>query len=257
MDRGAAAAAQGLFDHLGQVQRPGERLFGAAPQDGGGDAARLALVAVELEDMGQRAVVPAVDDVRRGLALVGHPHVQRPVAHEGKAALGLVQLHRRHADVEHHPVQLRLAAPGERSSQARERRADQTELARKVVGDRVRMRLHRRIAVEGDDGRAGSKDGAGVAAGAEGGVDDHIAGPRGQGLQHLGQQDGSVRAHAPSPPGRRPASSALRPASPRSRTACRASARRSSRRAFQRARSQIWKRDPRPTITTSSPRPAS
>ena len=36
---------------------------------------------------------------------------------------------------------------------------------------------------------------------------------------YAGQKDGGVRAHAPSPPGRRPASSALRPASPRSRTA--------------------------------------
>ena len=45
------------------------------------------------------------------------------------------------------------------------------------------------------------------------------AGARLQRLDHFFQQDRRVRAHAPSPPGRRPASSALRPASPRSRTA--------------------------------------
>ena len=223
MDRRPPAAAQRLFDHGSQIQRPLERLFHPAAQDGRGDPARLALVAVQFEDVSHRPVVPAVDDVGGGLARIAHPHVQRTVAHEGKAALGLVQLHRGNPNVEHHTVQPRLAAVGKGLGQTGEGCTHQPELARIVVGHSLGMRLHRRIAIEGDHCRAGRQNRAGIAAGPEGGVDDHIAGNRSQGLDHFGQQDGGV--------GRR------HPASPF--MTCRARARRALRRAFQRARSQI------------------
>ena len=48
---------------------------------------------------------------------LGHAHVERAVGAEGKAAIGLVELHRRDADVEHDAVDLRLGEfvePGER-----------------------------------------------------------------------------------------------------------------------------------------------
>ena len=45
-----------------------------------------------------------VDQIGGGRALGAHAHVQRAVAHEGKAALGLVQLHGGDAEVEGHAV---------------------------------------------------------------------------------------------------------------------------------------------------------
>ena len=41
-----------------------------------------------------------------GRSALRHAHVERPVAAEGKAALGLVELHGGNADVEHHAIDL-------------------------------------------------------------------------------------------------------------------------------------------------------
>ena len=131
---------------------------------------------------------------------IAHTHVQRPVAHEGEAALGLIQLHRRDADIEDSAVQLSLAALGEGLRQSREGGADQLELARPCGGDRVGVRLDGRVAVQTDDLGAALQNGAGIAAGAEGGVDDHVAGLRVQGFKNFGQQDGGVRRRHAAPP---------------------------------------------------------
>ena len=69
MDRLAATSAQGLFDHGGEVEGAGERRLDPAAQDGRGDPARLPLVAILFQDMGQRAVIPGVDDVGGAVAL--------------------------------------------------------------------------------------------------------------------------------------------------------------------------------------------
>ncbi|MNN24592.1 hypothetical protein D3C81_1380300 [compost metagenome] len=175
VDRRAATTAQGLFDHLGQIQGAAERLLDAAAQDGGGHPTRLTLVAVLLEDMGQRPVIPSVDEIGGGRPRVAHPHIQRPVAHEGEAALGLIQLHGRDANIEDSAVQLSLAALGEGLGQAREGGADQLELARIGGGDGVGVRLNRRVAVQTDDLGPAIQNSASVAASAEGGVDDDIA----------------------------------------------------------------------------------
>ena len=56
------------------------------------------------EDAGEIAGLEAVDDFGRTHPGLGHPHVERTFGAEGKAALGLVELHRGNADVEHHAV---------------------------------------------------------------------------------------------------------------------------------------------------------
>jgi hypothetical protein len=43
------------------------------------------------------------------------------------------------------------------------------------------------------DARAGRQDAPGIAARAEGAIDDHVAGPRGERLHHLVEEDGNVR----------------------------------------------------------------
>ena len=105
MDLGAAAAAQRLLDELGQVQGAGEGLLGAAADDGarrcGGSRAP------RRRRRGCGPARPARRSLTRSAAVgpsARHAHVQRPVAHEGEAALGLVELHGRDAEVEDHAV---------------------------------------------------------------------------------------------------------------------------------------------------------
>ncbi|MNE78201.1 hypothetical protein D3C80_1745810 [compost metagenome] len=74
------------------------------------------------------------------------------------------------------------------------------KLARIGGGHRVGVRLDRRVAIQTDDLGAAIQNGAGIAAGAEGGVDDDIAGLRVQGFKNFGQQDGSVRRRHAAPP---------------------------------------------------------
>jgi len=73
--------------------------------DRAGEAARGALLAVIIEDVGQRFLFRLVDDLGRAAAPPFHPHVERSVAAKGKAALGLVELHRGNANVEHDAIE--------------------------------------------------------------------------------------------------------------------------------------------------------
>src|SRR5687767_15456214 len=52
------------------------------------------------------ALLEAVDHVGSAETRPSHAHVERSVLLEGEAALGLVDLHRRHADIEHDAVNL-------------------------------------------------------------------------------------------------------------------------------------------------------
>ncbi|MNY26707.1 hypothetical protein D3C86_1605690 [compost metagenome] len=74
------------------------------------------------------------------------------------------------------------------------------KLARIGGSDRVGVRLDRRVAIQTDDLGAAIQDGAGIAASAEGGVDDDIAGLRIQGFKDFGQKDGGVRRRHAAPP---------------------------------------------------------
>jgi hypothetical protein len=87
------AAAQHTGDDIGQIERAREWPLLAAPDDGRGDRARAAFLAQPEENVGQLGRLIAVDDIGGADAFARHAHVERAVAHEGKAALGLVQLH--------------------------------------------------------------------------------------------------------------------------------------------------------------------
>ena len=64
----------------------------------------MTLLAEQAEDAREIAGLEAVDDVGGTWACLRHAHVERPVGAEGEAPLGLVDLHGRHADVEHDAV---------------------------------------------------------------------------------------------------------------------------------------------------------
>ena len=72
--------------------------------DHAGDAPGMPLFAEQAEDARKVAGLEAVDDVGRAWAGLRHAHIERPVGAEGEAALGLVDLHGRDADVEHDAI---------------------------------------------------------------------------------------------------------------------------------------------------------
>ena len=80
-----------LAHDLGQLRRRRKRPGG---DNRAGYAARLALLAIAEQDIGNLAFRRRVQKIRRGRAASIHAHVERPLGGEGKAAQGLVQLHR-------------------------------------------------------------------------------------------------------------------------------------------------------------------
>ena len=102
-----------------------------------------------------------VDEVGGAVAVALHAHVERPVVAEGEAALGLVELHRGDADVEHDAVDA-VGSPRSATIASRSPKRPGTSTSRPfafatsagAAGDRVR------VAVDRDDaGRGGSRRG--------------------------------------------------------------------------------------------------
>src|SRR5690606_23121586 len=101
------------------------------------------------------------------------------------------------------------------------------------------------IAIEGRHLGAGLEQGAGVAAGPEGPVDDQLAGRRRKRRHHRLQQHRNVGAvHGPAP------ARAARWAPRNWASPWRAASRWLDRWAWKASRCQIWKRSPSPTTTT-------
>ena len=96
--------AHHLGDDIGQRPRGRDRRFLARGDDGAGDGARMTLLAEDIDDVGEIGLGRPRDHIRRGRAVMAHPHVERAIEPERKAALGLVELHRGDADVHHDAV---------------------------------------------------------------------------------------------------------------------------------------------------------
>ena len=186
MHLGPATAAERAFDDIGQVERAAERLLGAPAHQGAGDAARLPLVAIDKEDAGELGLFGAVDQIGGAGTLAAHPHVERAVAHERKAALGLVELHRRDAEVKGHAI----ARASDMAFHLGKLVLDQSKAA--GCGQRRGETGGGGIAIEGDDLGARVQKRSAVAAGAEGGVDHPLAGAGRDGRDHLVEQDRRV-----------------------------------------------------------------
>ena len=160
--------------------------------DGPRDPARGALLAVVIQDVGQRRPPTAVFTRSAAtVARLAHPHVQRAVLHEGKAALGLVELHR---------ATRRGRAPRRRAARPPAGRGPRTCPATRrqpvAVGGRPGLRPSRRPAGRG---RCRSPVGARleqparIAARAEGAVEPD-ARDRRDGRQERAQQDRNMGA---------------------------------------------------------------
>ena len=121
--------------------------------DGAGDAPRGALLAVEIEDVGERLCIRFVDDVGGARAPPFHAHVERSVDAEGKAARGLVELHRRDADVEDDAVERREALRARDLLELRKARFNKRQPSAHLVDERWPARTAVGIAVEREHAR--------------------------------------------------------------------------------------------------------
>ena len=125
-----------------------------------------------------------------------HAHVERAVEAEAEAALGVVDLRRRDAEVEQHAVDLRDAERGERRRHRRERGVVDREArigGERGVGRGAGDRL--RVAVERDQAalrRQPLEDRARVAAAAERAVDIDAVGIGDERIDRFVQQNGQV-----------------------------------------------------------------
>ncbi len=108
----AGLGAHDAADDVGKALRRGDRGFRALADDGLGDMARQALLAIGVDEVGEVGLLEPRDEVGGAVALARHAHVERPVEAEGEAAVGLVQLHGGDADIEHDAVDRGVAAIG-------------------------------------------------------------------------------------------------------------------------------------------------
>jgi len=106
-------ARDGAADDLGELRGGLDRRLGPGAQDVAGDAAGVPLLAELGDDADQLVLRQGVHQLGRARPLSTHPHVERPVGTEGEAALRLVELERRHAEVHHHAIELGDAAFGQ------------------------------------------------------------------------------------------------------------------------------------------------
>ena len=87
-----------------------DRRLVARAHDGAGDRAGMALLAERRDDGGEIALGGARHHVGGARPVAAHAHVERTVEAEGEAALGLVELHRGDAEIEHDAVDGVVAA---------------------------------------------------------------------------------------------------------------------------------------------------
>ena len=97
-------ASHHLADDIGQRLRGRDRRFLARRHDGARHGARMALLAEDVDDVGEIGFGGLRHHVRRRRPIMAHPHVERTAEPERKTALGLVELHRGNADVHHNAV---------------------------------------------------------------------------------------------------------------------------------------------------------
>ena len=118
----ARAEAGRPADDRGQL---GGAFDGPRGDDGAGDRPGARLLPIVAQDPGDLGLLGRIQKFGGGQARSAHPHVERAVGLERKAALGAVELHRADADIERDGVDEADAALGQRPVHLREALLDQ------------------------------------------------------------------------------------------------------------------------------------
>ena len=157
---------------IGERSRRGDRRLGARLDDRPCDGARVVLFAEHRDDGGKIAFRGVRNHVGGADPFATHAHIQRPVVTERESTLGIVDLHRGHADVEQHAVDRRDAEVARDGIERRELLLHQGEAAARCGDEGGSAGDRRRVAIDGDDARrARRQHEAAVAPGAKRSVD--------------------------------------------------------------------------------------
>ena len=179
----AGLGAHHTSDDVGEPARGRDRRILARGDDGAGDGARMALLAEDVDDVGELSLGRRRNHVRRGRPLLPHPHVERPVETEGKAAPGFVELHGGDADVHDDAVDRRKPLGRANVRQVGKPVFNQRQPPGRLFDQIEAAGNGRPVPVDADE--AGSRDiedGAAIAASPKSRVDVDAAG---LGAQHL------------------------------------------------------------------------
>src|SRR5690348_8157931 len=133
-----------------------------------GNAARLAFLAISEQQVGEVGFVEAVDQVGRALALRRHTHVERSFAHEGEASVGLIELHRGDAEIEHDAIDRSARELIELSKST----GYEAEATREFRLERPCERLDVGVPIESDHGGASLEQRARIAARSKRAIED-------------------------------------------------------------------------------------
>ncbi len=99
------AAANGRLDQIGQLQGAGNRLLLALFADTPGNPTRLALIAIAIQHIGNILLVGPGQPLRNTFTLSWvHAHIQRPITQKAEATTGIVQLRRRHTQIQQQAI---------------------------------------------------------------------------------------------------------------------------------------------------------
>ena len=180
----ARPEAGGTADDRGQLAGPLER---TSSDDRSGNGAGPRLLAIILEDADDLGLVGLVQELGRGQPGLAHPHVERTVGREGKAAVRPIELHRGDADIEGDGVDLPDAAISQHSVHLAEAFVDKGEAGvrdeRTALVDRIGVAIERN-----HPPRPRPEHGARVAASSERAVDRGVAFAQGECGDHLVDQ---------------------------------------------------------------------
>ena len=225
---------------LGQLAGCLDSLDLAGLDNGVRDPAAAAFLAVAPEDVGELHFVGFVHEIRCGWPALFHAHVERAVPTEGEAALGTIELHRRHTKVERHTVDIIDALGGQQLGHVAEAALDQLQTGRITLGQGPASSNRIRIAIDGNHPAVGAiEHRRGVATATEGAVDIATAVARIERLDHFARENRDMSAGAH-----------VSPRSDRPRTKAAILSRSPSRRACQRMGFHIWNLSPLPTSMT-------
>ena len=189
----AGPAVHDAGDDVGERAGGRDRPFAARRHDGAGDGAGAALLAEQKDDVGEIALGALRDHVGGGRTGRAHAHVERPVEAEREAALGRVELHGRHAEIEHDAVDRFDPEIAGDAVERGEFAFDQGQAPGRGFDLGLRRRNRRGVAIDADDLRVRRReDRRRIAAGAEGAVDVDAAVMGSEVGDDLAQQHGDM-----------------------------------------------------------------
>jgi hypothetical protein len=169
----------------------------------------VALLAVAVQPGRELLDADLAQQIGRARSLGRHPHVEGAVVAEREPAFALVELHRADAEVEEHAMDVGQTRVDHVLAEVPEVAGAEPEAFLGVVdagGPQVAPQRGdplggARVLIDRQHPGAAREHGAGVAAGAEGGVDDPGVGPDGEvveaAVQHDGDMGGAMRRRLP------------------------------------------------------------